>query len=154
MLVLTFQIGSDRLALDVRRVREVVPRVRLNPVACASEWLAGVFVYRGRVVPVIDLHRLVGAGACPPHLSTRIILVTRSADGDDRLIGLLAARVDDVRQVTPPAEQPTPLGAPGRPDLGPILVLDRELVHLVELDRLLPDSHEGQLALVPKELPA
>ena len=29
MLALTFQVGPDRVAVDVRRVREVVPRVRL-----------------------------------------------------------------------------------------------------------------------------
>ena len=33
MLVLTFQTGSERLALDVRQVREVVPQVGLQPVA-------------------------------------------------------------------------------------------------------------------------
>jgi chemotaxis-related protein WspB len=154
MLVLTFQIGSDRLALDVRRVREVVPRVRLQQVACSPPWLAGVFLYRGRVVPVIDLHRLVGAGECPPHLSTRIILVARGHNGAERLIGLLAAQVDDIRHVTPPSESLTRLSTPGRPDLGPVLVDGRELVHLVELETLLPESYESQLALVPKELPA
>jgi chemotaxis-related protein WspB len=153
MLVLTFQIGSDRLALDVRRVREVVPRVRWQPVAGSPPWLAGVFLYRGRVVPVIDLHRLVGAGECPPHLSTRVILVTRSDDGGQRLIGLLAARVDDIRPLSPPAGALNRLTAPGRPDLGPVLVDGRELIHLVELDRLLPESYESQLALVPQELP-
>ena len=58
MLALTFAAGGDRLALDIRRVAEVVPRVRLAPLAGAPAWLAGTFVYRGQVVPVIDLHRL------------------------------------------------------------------------------------------------
>ncbi len=31
MLALTFQVGADRVAVDVRRVREVVPRVRVTP---------------------------------------------------------------------------------------------------------------------------
>jgi hypothetical protein len=30
MLVLTFQVGREPLTLDIRRVREVVPRVRLR----------------------------------------------------------------------------------------------------------------------------
>ena len=30
MMVLTFQVGREPLALDIRRVREVVPRVRLT----------------------------------------------------------------------------------------------------------------------------
>ena len=58
MLALTFEVGSDRVAVDVRRVREVVPWVRLSPLSGRPSWVAGVFVYRGRVIPVIDLHRL------------------------------------------------------------------------------------------------
>jgi chemotaxis signal transduction protein len=156
MLVLTFQIGSERLALDVRRIREVVPRVRLQPVACSPPWLVGAFVYRGQVVTVVDLHRLVGAGECPPHLSTRIILVPQVIDGEERLLGLLAAQVADLREMQPPRQgQPrlAAAGQPGQPDLGPVLVDGREIVHFVDLDRLLPASYQSQLALVPRELP-
>src|SRR5207248_107653 len=135
MLVLTFQVGPEPLALDIRRVREVVPRVRLRPVSGAPAWLAGVFVYRGRVVPVLDLHRLAGGGECPPHLSSRIILVPHRAPGPphpalsppggegrvrgtERLLGLLATQVADLREV--PGEQPpASLTAEGRADLGP-----------------------------------
>jgi chemotaxis-related protein WspB len=154
MLVLTFQVGSDRLALDVGRVREVVPRVRLQRVASGPAWLAGVFVYRGHVVPVIDLHRLTGAGECPPHLSTRIILVPHRLDGQERLLGLLASQVADIREMQPPAQAPPRLTAAGQPDLGPVLVDRREIVHLVDLDRLLPEAYQRQVALVPRELPA
>ena len=72
MLGLVFQVGPDKVAVDVRRVREVVPRVRLTAVHGAPPWIAGVFVYRGRVVPVVDLHALAGVGECPMHLSSRI----------------------------------------------------------------------------------
>src|SRR5205085_7870290 len=81
MLVLTFQVGREALALDIRRVREVVPRVRLRPVSGAPAWLAGVFVYRGRVVPVLDLHRLAGGCECPLPLSSRTILVPHPPPG-------------------------------------------------------------------------
>ena len=74
MLGLVFQVGADKVAVDVCRVREVVPRVRLTVVHGVPPWIAGVFVYRGRVVPVVDLHALAGVGECPPHLSSRIIL--------------------------------------------------------------------------------
>jgi chemotaxis-related protein WspB len=149
MLALTFQIGSERLALDVRRVREVVPCVRLQPAAGAPPWLAGAFVYRGQIVHVLDLHRLVGAGECPQHLSTRIILVPHVFDGEERLLGLLAAQVADVREMPAPRQAPSRLAAPGQPDLGPLLVDGHDLIHLVDLDRLLPEPCRSLLALVP-----
>jgi chemotaxis-related protein WspB len=106
------------------------------------------------VVPVLDLHRLVGAGEAPPHLSTRIILVPRPFEGGERLVGLLAARVDDVRALSPSVQDITRLASTSGPDLGPVLVDDGGLVHLVELDRLMPESYERQLTLVSRELPA
>jgi chemotaxis-related protein WspB len=154
MLVLTFQIGDERLALDVRQVREVVPRVLLQRVACSPAWLAGIFIYRGRVVPVIDLHQLIGAAECPPRLSSRIILVPQLLDGEERLLGLLAAQVADIRELRPQSQAQPRLAAPGQPDLGPVLVDGREIVHVVELDRLLPEAYRRQLALLTRENPA
>jgi chemotaxis-related protein WspB len=154
MLVLTFQVGSDRLALDLRRIHEVVPRVRLQRVAGSPSWLAGVFVYRGRIVPVIDVSRLIGAEEYPPHLSTRIILVPHVLDGQDGLLGLLATQVADIRALRPPAQAQPRLVVPGQPDVGPVHVAGGEIIHLVELERLLPEAYRQQLSLVPRELPA
>lgn len=149
MFVLTFQIGDDRLALDARRVKEVVPRVRLQGVAGGPTWLAGVFVYRGRVVPVLDLHRLVGAGECPPHLSSRIILVPYPPGADGSFLGLLAAQVADLRRIDVPAHPPLSLTAPEQPDLGPVVADGSSSVRLLDLDRLLPAQVRQQLAALP-----
>src|SRR5688572_3678984 len=110
MLVLTFRVGREPVGLDTRRVREVIPRVRLTPLTGGPDWLAGAFVYRGRVIPVVDLHRLTGNGTCPDHLSSRIILTPIGPAGD-QLLGLLAARVADLREVPDAAVAlPAPVG--------------------------------------------
>jgi chemotaxis-related protein WspB len=153
MLVLMFQIGSTCLALDVRRIHEVVPLVQLQRIESAPSWFAGVFVYRGRVIPVIDLHRLIGAAECPPNLSMRLILVPYRTGDQERLIGLLATRVADLRDIEPPPPAPS-RATRDQPDLGPVLVNGNEIIHLVEPDRLLPEAHESQLALIHRELPA
>jgi chemotaxis-related protein WspB len=164
MLVLSFQIGSECMALDVRRVREIVPLVRLQSVACSPAWLAGVFVYRGEIVPVIDLHRLVGAGECPQRLSTRIILVPQILGGQERLLGLLASQVAEVRDIEAPRSSPlavesgtgngvTDLAAQSeQPDLGPVMVDSRTIVHFLELDRFLGSFRQYPLENVAREL--
>ncbi|MFM7150784.1 MAG: chemotaxis protein CheW [Gemmataceae bacterium] len=145
MLVLTFKIGEDHhLALDIRQVREVVPRVRLDSVVAGPPWLAGMFVYRGMVVPVIDLHRLMGSGECPTHLSSRIILVPIKRDGgSEGLLGLLAAQVADIRDL--PADTRHPAGAGNA--LGQPLADGGKIIHLIDLNRLLSDPVKQLLPL-------
>jgi chemotaxis-related protein WspB len=75
MLLLTFRAAENLYAIDVRRVVEVVPRINLRRLPHAPVFLAGVFDYRGAVVPVIDLGTLLGSESCRDRLSTRIILV-------------------------------------------------------------------------------
>jgi chemotaxis-related protein WspB len=140
MLVLTFQIGSDRLALDTRHVKEVVPRVPLQAVTGAPAWLAGVIVYRGNVVPVVDLHRLAGAGDCPLYLSSRIVLIRRPGGDSEQLLGLLAAQVADLRELTDTTAGGTTTG------LGRVLADGSGVLQLIEPERLLPDEARARLA--------
>lgn len=86
MLLLTFRAAECLYAVDVSRVVEVVPRIDLRRLPHAPGFLAGVFDYRGLVVPVVDLGVLLGAETCANRLSTRIILVdSRPADPGPRL---------------------------------------------------------------------
>lgn len=144
MLALTFQIGADRVALDVRRVRRVVPRVKLAPAPPGARGLAGQFVYRGQVVPVVDFFRLAGAGECPARLSSRIVLVPR-ADDPERLVGLLAAQVADIRDLpAPSAIADAPFG------LGPPVADGTAMIRHLDADRLLASLDlEPALLAVP-----
>jgi chemotaxis-related protein WspB len=150
MLVLTFQVGPYRLALDIARIVEVVPRVRLQPVAGGPAWLAGEFVYRGQVVPVVDLHRLLGSGECPPHLSSRIILTPLRGG---QLAGLLAAQVAEIRECE--GKRTCALGTEDEqaPEFGSVIVEGEQMLRLVDPELLLPPALRRQLSLAAGEAP-
>ena len=73
---------------------------------------------------------------------------------EEQLLGLLASQVADIRELQLPSTAQGGLTAPGQPDLGRILIDGPEIIHLAELDRLLPESFQSQLALIPKEVSA
>ena len=137
MLLLTFQAAGQRYAVDAARVVEVVPRVRTRPLPHAPAHLTGVFEYRGEVVTVVDLGTLLGAGAAPDRLSTRIILVDRDGGGRRELLGLVAEHVDDLASVDPAAIAPIPAAIPDAPYLGGLAETDAGLVQLLLVDRIL-----------------
>ncbi len=80
MLLLTFRAAENLYAIDVARVVEVVPRINLRQLPHAPIFLTGVFDYRGKIVPVVDLGVLLGSQSCRDRLSTRIILVNSRPD--------------------------------------------------------------------------
>ena len=133
MLALTFHVGPERVAIDVRHVREVIPRVRLTSILGSAAWVAGVFIYRGQAVPVIDLHKLIGAGPCPDRLSSRICLVPHPAS-PDRLVGLLATQVVEVRDLGVALESSAGDSAAG---IGPAIADGAAVIRILEPNRRL-----------------
>ena len=122
MLLLTFRVAQDLYAVDVTRVVEVVPRVDPRPIPRTPPFLAGLFGYRGRVVPAIDMGLLLGKACAPARLSTRVILVeARDArsGGQDRAprraggVSPLSSEPDPDMGLTPPR---SPDAAPAGPD--------------------------------------
>lgn len=75
MLVLQFRVGGDYYGLEGRTIIEVAPLVTLRSIPHAAAYVAGLFNYRGRLVPVIDLSALLIAVPSRPLMSTRIVLV-------------------------------------------------------------------------------
>jgi chemotaxis signal transduction protein len=151
MLGVTFQIADDRLGLDVRSIVEVVPSVGLKTVLGSPQWLAGVALYRGHVVPVVDLYRLAGAGKCPGHLSTRLIIVRLNGECDERLIALRASNVDEVSELPDGVESKNaPL--PEEPDFGRMTVHNGRVIRLLDLERLLPPMYRKVIEELTGEL--
>jgi chemotaxis-related protein WspB len=142
MLLLIFRVAENAYAVDARNVVEVVPRIVLRSIPHAPGFLAGLFHYRDTIVPVIDMNLLMGAAPCRDRdrLSTRIILVKSPAAQRARsLLGLMAERVDDVKEMPgEPIHPAMPLAQ--TPYLGPIAQVDGILVQLIVVERLLPDA--------------
>jgi chemotaxis-related protein WspB len=145
MLLLTLQADESLYAVDVTRVVEVVPRVNLRRLPHAPVFLAGVFDYRGIIVPVIDLGMLLGSAPCRSLLSTRIVLVdSRPAEQASIgprpwLLGIIAERVSDVVSVKPEGVISAAMQLPTAPYLGSIVELDHEMAQLIVLDRVLDE---------------
>ena len=91
MLLLLFQVGAWRYALDARQVVSVVsPRLmREQPDATGQQAVVGYFQRIGdaTMVSVIDLSQLLIGHPSPRHFGTRVMLVK---DQCDRLWGLMA----------------------------------------------------------------
>lgn len=148
MLVLLFYLGDTMYTMKCDRVREVAPIVTLKEVPHSPDYVAGLFNYRGVIVPVIDLRRLIQGKPCEMRMSTRIILVDYvKEDNTPYILGLMAERVTETAR-----RDETAFVAPGlqleeAPYLGGLMMQEKEMIQYVDLD-LLPESFQFLPALV------
>lgn len=151
MLLLTFRIREELYALDASGVVEVIPRVVPRTVPHAPAYLAGVFNYRGIIVPAVDLGILLNAGPCRSRLSTRII-IAGDTDSPERLVGLIAESVSDVRPLAKHAATFPPIRRPDAPYLGSVVQVGDDLVQTILVEKLLPESLREALADLETEI--
>jgi chemotaxis-related protein WspB len=123
MLFLVFQLGKDRYAVEANRVVEVLPLLEIKRLPQAPRGIAGIFNLRGRPVPALDLSELTFGQAARQRLTTRIILIQHAdANGQPRLLGLIAEYVTQTIR-----KEPSDFINPGvtlnsAPYLGPVLM--------------------------------
>lgn len=87
--LLTFRIGTERFAFDIRAVDEILDDAVLQPVPEAPATLIGVTTFRRRPLAVFEPAGFLGI----THRVGATVLVMRSGE---RRIGLLVDDVDDV----------------------------------------------------------
>ena len=149
MLVLLFELGTDRYALDTSRVIEVLPLVNLRRLPDAPEGMAGVFDFRGMPVPAIDLVQLTLGRPAEPRLSTRIIVVSTPPEaGALRMFGIIAERATTAARRNADEFVWVRIDDDRSRYLGPVATDERGLLQLIDLRQLLR-TYSGNLSFVP-----
>jgi purine-binding chemotaxis protein CheW len=99
-----FRVASERFALPLEAVREVVlPQPPFARVPRASEAVRGVMNLRGRVVAVVDLAELMGLPPQPLLEGSGHVLIL---DQGKRALGLLIGGVLGVEPLASPEDAP------------------------------------------------
>ena len=153
MLFLLFQLGKVRYALEASRVVEIVPLLEMKRLPQAPKGVAGIFNYRGRPVPAVDLSALTLGQPASERYSTRIIIVNYAdGSGASHLLGLVAERATEMlrKDVKDFVDSGVRLGQ--APYLGPILMDDQSPIQWIYEQRLLPEPVRNVLFAQPAAL--
>jgi chemotaxis-related protein WspB len=142
MLFLIFHLDQDRYALDAAEVVAVLPCVPLKALPDTPAWVAGMFSYHGRPVPVIDLSSLALGRPAAARVSTRMVLVHyRLADAANgsRLLAIIVEQATRTMRRDPTDFIPSGVATPQARYLGPVASDSAGLVQWIRVDGLLPD---------------
>ena len=146
MLLLMFTCENERYGIDVRQIIEVVSMVRFKKIPRSPDYVAGLFKYRGSIVPVIDLTVLLAGSQSKPLLSTRIILVDYAGSDKERhILGLLAEKVTDTIMCSEADFLSPGIESDDTPYLGTITTDTDGMIQLIDPMKLLPESLQQDL---------
>ena len=139
MQLLTFTVAGQTYAIESRRVIEVLPLVPARPIPHMPDFIRGIFTYRGRLVPLVDLALLLAVGRLQERLSTRVIVVEYAAPGrEPQQLGLVAENVISVCSAEEAEASLPSLEFGDAPFLGRILRIGGTTIQLLEVEKLLP----------------
>jgi purine-binding chemotaxis protein CheW len=139
--IVTFRIGAELFAADVRAVERVLRYHAPTPLPDVPEWMAGVLEYQRRVVPAIDLRLRFEVHSGAPTPDTRII-VFNTANG--WTAGIVDAVLDVSAVDGGRLEAPPPLlHGLAAEYLHGITRRDGQLVVLLNADRVLSSTDQA-----------
>jgi purine-binding chemotaxis protein CheW len=105
---LTFALGEEVFAMDIRTVREIIQVGPMTTVPLMPGFVRGVINLRGAVVPVIDLQSRFGRPRATIGKKTCIVIFDALRDGDRVELGLLVDAVSEVIDIAPDQIEPPP----------------------------------------------
>ncbi len=114
---LTFLLGTEVFAMDIRTVREIIQVGAMTTVPLMPAFVRGVINLRGAVVPVIDLHARFGRRPATLGKKSCIVIFDALRDGERVELGLLVDAVSEVFDIAADAiEAPPDFGTAVRRD--------------------------------------
>lgn len=105
---LTFSLGDEVFAMDIRTVREIIQHAAMTVVPLMPDFVRGVINLRGAVVPVIDLQSRFGRSHSAVGKKTCIVIFDASSQGESQMLGLLVDAVSEVIDISDASIEPTP----------------------------------------------
>ena len=103
-MYLTFQLGKEDYAIEIRYVTEIVGMQRITEVPDMPGYVKGVVNLRGQVIPVIDMRLRFNMIDRPYDERTCIVVVNIRS----RQVGLVVDTVNEVRTIEESNVSPTP----------------------------------------------
>ena len=145
MMLLVFKVGEDRYGVDVNAIVEVTPSVPLQSIPQVPDYVVGLLNFRGKVVPVFDLSRLIAHSPARRCLSTRIMLVElKQMDG--KMVGLLAEEATETIKVREEDISHTGIEGGTEAFVDGVVLNGEGMIRLIDPDKILSTEVKAFLA--------
>lgn len=150
MQLVSFRLAQEEYAITITKVQEIILMGEITRVPQTPVYIKGLINLRNTVIPIVDLRLRFGLEERPGDDETRIMVMNVSG----KTIGIIVDAVSEVLRIAQQqisAPPPTVAGL-GREYLTGLVKLDKRLLILLDIDKILTVEQEAALErLVPSE---
>jgi len=135
--LVAFLVGSEEYAVEIARVQEIIRYTTPRPVSGARSGVQGLINLRGKLIPVVDLRRILGSPGSRAEGAKIVVVEIGNAT-----IGM---EVDDVREVLTVDGglcEAAPDGTAGDV-IDSVVKLEGRLLVILDLDRMFGEALAG-----------
>ncbi len=145
--LVVFVVANEHYGVGIASVVEIIKLQPITAVPRAPAFVEGVTNLRGKVLPVIDLHKRFGLP--PADLTKHARIVVAQINGTP--VGMVVDAVIEVRQVDEQAiEPPSPLVTTVDSSfITGIAKVDERLIILLDLQKVLSPEEKSELGALP-----
>lgn len=146
---LTFALGGEVMAMEIRFSKEILQYGGLTEVPLMPPAVRGVINLRGAVVPVIDLAVRLGRRPQQVDRHTCIVILDVEENGDGMVMGIVVDQVKEVLEIADTEIDPAPaFGSNLRPEfIQGVGKVRGQFILLLDINRVLSIEEIGSLSL-------
>lgn len=93
---LTFSVNDEDYAIEIKYVIEIVRVLEITPMPDFPDYIEGVINLRGKIIPIINLRKRLGAPECEFGDKTCFVILKL----DEKLIGFVVDSISEVMDIT------------------------------------------------------
>jgi len=141
---ITFEVEDQLYGIETCLLQEIIPILKIKPIAKGPAFMVGVINLRGKVIPIVDLRKLLGAQSGRYTFDTRIVVGCIGP----RTVGFIVDGIREVREFMKDQISSPVIDAPGTQLIENVVTLDSgEMIQLIALNHVMDKEELEQLAL-------
>ncbi|MBR5649929.1 chemotaxis protein CheW [Pseudobutyrivibrio sp.] len=90
---IVFSLNEESFGIDISDVNSIIMMPKITSVPMTEDYISGIINLRGRIVPILSMHKRMKRGEDVITKDSRVIILNLE---DDKLLGII---VDDVKEV-------------------------------------------------------
>ncbi|WP_372997497.1 chemotaxis protein CheW [Lutispora sp.] len=94
--VVVFKLNSEFYGIDILKVKEICSYAESVPIPNTPEFVEGIINFRGDIIPIINLRKILLLGTKEHDIGTRIII---ASEGNKQL-GIIVDEVSEVLHIS------------------------------------------------------